>query len=92
MIALRVLGAFHLAKRLQKVPKMSFTQFDDVVPPGVTNLRMGSPAIKTLNKSVQIMKNAAELKLVDTINAYFYVTMYSITSSLDLYTLHFKPS
>lgn len=91
MIAFRVLRVFHLANRQQKVRKMSFTQFDDVVPPGVTNLRMGSPAIKTLKKSVLIMKNAAELKLVDMINPYHYVTVHGITS-LDLYTLNLKPS
>ena len=57
-------------KGYSKFWKMSFTQFDDAVPPGVTNLRMGSPAVKTLKKSALIMKNAAELKLVDMINAY----------------------
>ena len=72
------LRALYLAKRLQKVQKMSFTQFDDVVPPGVTNLRMGSPAVKTLKKSALIMKNAAELKLVDMINAYLPLIIHCI--------------
>ena len=43
---------------------MSVTLFDDVVPPGVINLRMGSPGELSLKKSARILKEAAQKTLV----------------------------
>ena len=42
------------------------TLFDDIVPPGVSNLRMGAPGDKILLKSAELVKNAAQKVMVST--------------------------
>ena len=43
---------------------MTTTLFDDVVPPGVVNLRMGAPGNATLLRNAELIKNAAEKVMV----------------------------
>ena len=59
------------------------TLFEDIVPPGVSNLRMGAPGDKILLKSAELVKNAAQKVMVSTsIFNIYHVLVYGERSIL----------